>query len=80
MSFEDWLSGQESWTGPFRVIQRWGPNLARHSTVLSEYSKRAAAFADMDQRVAIHVEAGAVAEALQLLVIDGDGRPVERPS
>ena len=80
MSFEDWLSGKESWTGPFRVIQRWGPNLARHRTVLSEYSKRAAAFADMDQRVAMQVEAGARPEALQLLVIDGDGRQVDRSS
>ena len=80
MSFEDWLSGKESWTGPFRVIQRWGPSVARHSTVLGEYSKRAAAFADLDQRVAIHVEAGALPETLQLLVIDGDGCQVERPS
>jgi hypothetical protein len=77
MSFEEWLSGEES--GPFRVIQRWGPNLARHSTVLGEYGKRVAAFADMDRRVATHVEAGLAAGALQLLVVDGDGRPVQRP-
>jgi hypothetical protein len=78
MSFEEWLTGAESRTGPYRVIQRWGPNLVRHSTVLSEYSRRAAAFADMDRRVEIHVEAGFLADALQLLVIDGDGRPVQR--
>ena len=80
MSFGEWLSGEESRTGPFRVIQRWGPNLARHSTVFSEYTKRAAAFADLDDRIAIQVEAGAVAEALQMLVIDGDGCQVPRPS
>jgi hypothetical protein len=80
MSFEEWLSGDEAPTGPFRVIQRWGPNLARHSTVLGEYSKRAIAFADLDQRIALLVEAGAVADALQMLVIDRDGRQVQRPS
>ena len=80
MSFEEWLSGDEPRKGPFRVIQRWGPNVARHSTVLSEYGKRVNAFADLDQRVAVLVEAGAVADALQMLVIDGDGCQVPRPS
>ena len=80
MSFEEWLSGDEARTGPFRVIQRWGPNLARHSTVLSEYSKRGNAFMDLDRRIAVLVEAGAVADALQMLVIDGDGCQVPRPS
>ena len=80
MSFEEWLSGEEPRTGPFRVVQQWGPNLARHSTVLSEYSKRANAFADLDQRIALLVEGGAVAGALQMLVIDGDGHQVPRPS
>lgn len=80
MSFEEWLTGGDAPTGPFRVIQRWGPNVARHSTVLSEYSKRANAFADLDQRIARLVEGGAVADALQMFVIDGAGRPVPRPS
>ena len=80
MSFGDWLSGEESRTGPFRVIQRWGPNLARHSTVLGEYNKRAAAFAGLDERIATQVEAGALADALQMIVIDGDGLEVPRPS
>ena len=80
MSFGDWLTGEETRTGPFRVIQRWGPNLARHSTVLGEYNKRAAAFDGLDARIATQVEAGALADALQLIVIDGDGLLVPRPS
>jgi hypothetical protein len=48
--------------------------------VLSEYSKRANAFADLDQRIALLVEGGAIADALQMLVIDGDGHQVPRPS
>jgi hypothetical protein len=48
--------------------------------VLSEYSKRVNAFADLDQRIALLVEGGAVAGALQMLVVDGDGLPVPRPA
>ena len=79
MSFGDWLSGAESPTGPFRVIERWGPNLIRHSTVLATYHTLAAAFADVDQRVATVVAAGAIAEALQFFVVDSDWQKVQRP-
>jgi hypothetical protein len=61
------------------VIERWGPNVIRHSTVLATYHKLAAAFEDIDQRVALRVEAGAVADMLQFRVVDGDWQNVQRP-
>ena len=79
MSFGDWLSGVESPTGPFRVIERWGPNLIRHSTVLGTYHTLGAAFADLDQRVATLVEAGAIAGALQFFVVDAEWQKAQRP-
>ena len=79
MSFEDWLTGAESRTGPFRVIERWGPNVMRHSTVLATYHRVGAAFADLDRRIAIRVEAGAVPEALPFGIVDGEWQNVQRP-
>ncbi len=78
MSFGDWLTGAVSRTGPFRVIQPWGPNLTRHSTVLSEHHNLSAAFDEVDRRIANLVEAGAQTSAITLLVIDGDGQRVDR--
>jgi hypothetical protein len=77
MSFGDWLSGVESRPGPFRVIQRWGPNLVRHSTVLGEYHQCAAAFDSLAQRMAECVEAGGRADALRLIVVDANWRRVD---
>ena len=74
-----WLSGEESPAGPFRVIERWGPNLTRHSTVLGTYHTLAAAFEHVDQRVTTAVAAGAIAEALQFFVVNSDWQKVQRP-
>jgi hypothetical protein len=59
------------------VLQRWGPNLARHSTVLGEYHQCAAAFDCLAQRAAACDEAGGRADALRLIVIDGNWRRVD---
>jgi hypothetical protein len=77
MAFGDWLSGVESRPGPFRVIQRWGPNLARHSAVLGEYHQCAAALECLEQRAAVCVAAGGHAAALRLVVIDANWRRVD---
>jgi hypothetical protein len=77
MAFGDWLSGVESRPGPFRVIQRWGPNLVRHSAVLGEYHQCAAAFECFAQRTAACLEAGGRADALRLVVVDGNWHRVE---
>jgi hypothetical protein len=57
------------------VLQHWGPNLARHSTVLGEYHQCAAAVDCLAQRAA--AEAGSRVDALRLAVIDRNWRRVD---
>jgi hypothetical protein len=77
MSFEAWLTGKVTRKGPFRVVQPWGPNLARHSTVLTEHPSLTGAVDEIHRRRETLIEAGALAEAIKLLVIDGEGRVVD---
>jgi hypothetical protein len=77
MSFEAWLTGKAVRKGPFRVIQPWGPNLTRHSTVLTEHLSLPGALDEVDRRRAALIEAGAQAEAINFLVLDGEGKVVD---
>jgi DNA-binding response OmpR family regulator len=64
---------------PFRVIQRWGPDQGRQSTVMSEHATAAAAFTEMDRLSDEMVRAGAARDVVELLVIDDAGHVVKRP-
>ena len=77
MPFEAWLTGKVTRKGPFRVVQPWGPNLARHSTVLTEHHSLPGAVDEVGRRREALVEAGAQAEAITLLVLDGEGHVVD---
>ena len=77
MSFEAWLTGKVVRKGPFRVVLPWGPNLARHSTVLTEHLGLPGALDEVVRRRAALIEAGAQAEAINFLVIDGEGHVVD---
>jgi hypothetical protein len=55
---------------PFRVVQPWGPDKVRQSTLLSEHQSSVAAFAEIDRLVAQMSRTGVPSDALELVVID----------
>ena len=63
----------------FRVVQPWGPDKAVQTTLISEHTTVAEAFAEIDHLAAQMVRTGAPSDAVELLVIDPTGRPVSRP-
>ena len=65
--------------GAFRVVQPWGRDVARQSTLISEHHTAAAAFAEIDRLAAQMVRTGARSDSVQLLVVDRGGRVVPRP-
>ena len=54
----------------FRVVQPWGSDKVRQSTLLSEHQSAVSAFAEIDRLVAQMVRTGAPSDALELAVID----------
>ena len=76
----DWDTVNET-TRPsfFRVVQPWGPDKARQATLISEHASAAEAFAEIDRLSAQMVRTGAPNDAVELLVVDLDGRIVPRP-
>ena len=63
----------------FRLVQPWGPDKGRQATVLSEHGTVAEAFAEMDRLAARMSATGAPSDAIEVLVVDADGRVITRP-
>ena len=66
-------------TAPYRIVQPYGRDKARESTVISEHQTAADAFAEIDRLSAQMVRTDAPADAVELLVVDAAGRIVQRP-
>jgi hypothetical protein len=64
---------------PFRVVQPWGQDKARQATIVSEHSTAAEAFGALDGMAAQAKRTGGRIDAIDLLVVDADGRIVGRP-
>jgi hypothetical protein len=64
---------------PFRVVQPWGPNKARQSTVISEHATAAEAFREIDRLASEMVRTGAPRDAVELVVVDQEDEIVRRP-
>ena len=64
----------------YRVVQPWGPDKGRQASVLSEHATIDEAFAAIDALCAQMVRTGAPSDAIELIVVDGDGRQVARSS
>jgi hypothetical protein len=63
----------------YRVVQPYGKDKAREATVVSEHATAADAFAEIDHVSAQMVRTGAPSDYVELIVIDGEGRIVQRP-
>jgi hypothetical protein len=64
----------------YRVVQPWGPDKGRQVTLQSEHATVAEAFAALDAISAAMARTGAPSDALELLVVDDDGRLMGRLS
>jgi len=65
---------------PFRVVQPWGPDKGRQSTVQSEHKTVAEAFAALDVVATDMEQSGVPGDAIELVVVDEHGRVVPRPN
>ena len=63
----------------FRVVQPWGRDRARQATLISEHASAAEAFQEIDRLAAQMTRTGAPSDAIELLVLDHEGRIVRRP-
>ena len=54
----------------FRVVQPWGPDETRQSTVLSEHETVAAAFEEIERLASQMARTGAPSDAITLVVVD----------
>lgn len=64
----------------FRVVQPWGPDMARQSTLISEHVSAALAFAEIDRLAEQMRRTGAPTDAVELVVVDASNRVVARPA
>ena len=64
---------------PFRVVQPYGKDKARESTIISEHATAAEAFAEIDRVFSEMVRTGAPSDAIDLIVVNADGQIVPRP-
>jgi hypothetical protein len=64
----------------YRVVQPWGPDKGRQATVQSEHATAAKAFAALDAMSTQMARTGAPSDAIELIVVDDDGRQLRRPS
>jgi hypothetical protein len=62
----------------FRIVQPYGRDKARESTVISEHQTAADAFAEIDRLSAQMVSTGVRADYVELIVVDEEGRIVQR--
>ena len=66
----------------FRIVQPYGPDKARQSTVICEHATAAAAFAAIDRLAEEMVRKGTpitMIAAIELIVVDAADRIVRRP-
>jgi hypothetical protein len=63
----------------YRVVQPWGPDRGRQASIQSEHATLAEAFAAIDALSGQMVRTGAPSDAIELIVVDDDGRQVPRP-
>lgn len=62
----------------YRVVQPWGRDRAMQSTLISEHSSAAQAFAAIDTLAAQMMRTGAPSNAVELIVVDPDCQIVRR--
>lgn len=63
----------------YRVVQPWGSDRAKQSTVVSSHPTADAAFAEIDRVSAQMMRTGARSDSIELLVIDRQYRILLRP-
>jgi hypothetical protein len=63
---------------PYRVVQPWGRDKARQATLVSEHATAHEAFEEIDRLADRLIKSGAPSDAVELLVVDHDGRIVTR--
>lgn len=63
---------------PFRVVQPWGKDPARQSTLLSEHATAGDAFAEIDRLAEQMLGTGDRPDAIELVVVNADGAVVRR--
>jgi hypothetical protein len=63
---------------PFRIVQPWGPDKARQSTVISDHATAADAFAEIDRLVSEMIRTGAPSDAIEFVVLDANNAVVLR--
>jgi hypothetical protein len=63
----------------YRIVQPFGRDKARDSTMISERATAADAFAEIDRLSAQMVRTGAPSDAVELIVVDEAGRVIQRP-
>jgi hypothetical protein len=62
----------------FRVVQPWGPRRTEQATGVSSHATATEAFAAIDAATAQMVRTGAPSDAVELIVVDAQGRLVTR--
>ena len=73
------VNGDVSSSTSYRIVQPYGRDKARESTVISEHQTAADAFAEIDRLSSQMVRTGAPSDAVELLVVDAAGRIIQRP-
>ena len=63
---------------PYRVVQPWGRDKARDATLISDHATAGEAFAEIDRLSMQMVRTGAPSDAVELMVVDREGRIIRR--
>jgi hypothetical protein len=64
----------------YRIVQPWGRDKVNESTVVRTCGTIEAAFNELDRMVAEMIRTGSPSDAVELIVLDSDGRIVRRPN
>jgi hypothetical protein len=67
----------EKW--PFRVVQPWGRDKGKQSTLIASCPTAQSAFDAIDRMAEQMVKTGAPSDAVELVVLDAEDRVVRRP-
>lgn len=63
---------------PFRLMQSWGPDRARQSTLISEYATAQSAYEEIDRLAALMERTGAPSDEIELVVVNPSDEIVQR--
>ena len=66
--------------GLYRVVQPWGPDKVRQTTVISEHCTVEGAFEEIDGFADRMMRNGLPSDAVELFVLDAQDRVVTRPN